>query len=1658
MENNSSKYNLVSDSYFRADSALQSEWLYGVHVFKNHILFEKKEKREAGVLSVAEWRKVFSGKVAIGRKVVVHVVKRAQPQIVKRKTYVQRKAFAGQCFLNFGCAGFANYVSYRNKRTPFCHTYVKPLERLIKAVGTAAGPLGTYGEIIHQSGARLMKREEREEAQRAAAAARDKKAKLEVPKETRLKQVAYARMQRNMAKEAFLRQSNKKIEKVLMIGVGALGACAVNLVRSLTRTSDTAQEMLASLTAQAKIFKQRLHDTLWMAPFVAIIYFALRSDKLASCVYVRAAILSGLAVVLGKSVWSRVSKYFEEGDMGPCVRQSGFDGTLAKLFSTLMLASIFKRGFTRSTAGDLANQLSKIDRATGGWETFIGWIKNALEASVNWIRAMFGKDKVELFRSLDRPVKQWFSEVEEAVRVSSTCEVIMDPNEINRLAALVNRGHTFKELYRGTPMSRAVEEYLVKATNVLFPYMGSLNARNNLRVEPLFMMLVGDPGIGKTVMSQHICAAIMVLSGILGNSPDAELVKANVWAKGNSEYWQGYCGQACLIMDDAFQQKPNVMDKDNEYMNIIRMMSSWAFPLNFADLHSKGKIYFGSKFVLGTTNLKAIRAPAEQVIHEPMAAVRRISCPYYIEVKPEFLKQGTKFIDYDKYAAEKERCKTHEEPFMRYPWHIWRVFKHDFNSGVTSTEARDLSDVIREAALVLKQRCEGHAGNVAELDSFIEAMGQGEIQRQSGFFSRIRNAGDKARRVSTAHVKVMTMNFDKELRGKTYAERLEVLEDWMDNNLETNDFQWFVGWRKMVVLLMSAVLGYTLGLGLGKLVRFVFGAARHVLDVFFSATTALATGLWNFLCGIFGHKKKNEVVEQSNVAAVKGSDRPLQERIISQGVNSDVRNKIYGNTYKMYIDTPDRVIISGQVMFLEASLVLMPYHFITDVMRHVQEVPVARQGKIVIRNCLQTKHQVTFTPQWFLSRPRVEEPTIDAVVVNFVDDNGLPLLQAHRKVIHNFITEADLRTVSGKYSTLDVAKIDSNDRVVEGVLRTSQVVQPQYVTFPHFKEGEVPSLRSLKYMADTEEGDCGAPLCILDNSLYSGRSCMGFHVAKKIGAPFSYSTVITQEVLGGMIDKLKFVKDCFEEDLEQRGVKFESGFVHHFAEPGSFLPLFTLDKAVAICPVSSLFKTPHYGRFGPFDHSPAYMSPVRDPLTGVMQYPMENAVKPYSTEVLIYEQPWLASAMHVAMRPLTTLTKASPRLIYSFDEAVVGIPSEKFRSIPRGTSAGFPYVYTMRDGKKGFFGSEADYRLDGEKAIELRARVEHIIQEAKEGRRTSVVFMDFLKDELRKPEKIAKFETRLISASPLDYALAWRMYFGAFQTAVMSNHTRSGMCPGICPYSDWGNLAAHLRQFGDDVFDGDFKGFDSSEQAGIHNHILTYINRWYNDGAENCRVREVLWQDLVHSRHVGGPGKDQRFIYQWNKSLPSGHPFTTIVNSMYSLFCLVAAYIRVTGDLTGFWSNVRPATYGDDNVSGVSPAVRAVFNQQTVASALKEEFRLIYTPGDKTGNWTPFTNIENVTFLKRGFLFESGHWKCPLDKNSFRYMNYWAQNKKELPEILKNNYELMLQELSLYGEQEWSEMAPLVAEALEDLQHVSKLPMERGAYYNYVRSRTDAWY
>jgi hypothetical protein len=356
-------------------------------------------------------------------------------------------------------------------------------------------------------------------------------------------------------------------------------------------------------------------------------------------------------------------------------------------------------------------------------------------------------------------------------------------------------------------------------------------------------------------------------------------------------------------------------------------------------------------------------------------------------------------------------------------------------------------------------------------------------------------------------------------------------------------------------------------------------------------------------------------------------------------------------------------------------------------------------------------------------------------------------------------------------------------------------------------------------------------------------------------------------------------------------------------------------------------------------------------------------------------------------------------------------------------------------------------KIDTPEAVELISVVEQLEEKLKNGQRPFFVCRAFLKDEVRTVGKNA----RLIAGTDLTYYILCRKYYGAYVGAVTRSHRKSGICLGVNHYAQWGDLRRILQRpdpKGENVWDGDFAGFDSSQMPQLLWDCHDYINNWYmvkatseSDKARvtvDNRVRTMLFLDLVYSKHITSFDGPADTIVEWCKSLPSGHFLTSTINSMLSLGLVAAGYVALTGE-TNFWETSAAIVLGDDNVCSTSDLYVDRFNQVTLSHYLFKTFGMVYTAGRKGEDLKPVIGLENVVFLQRRFAVKNGRDVCPIRPESFLHSLYYVHTNdpKVARETLWASIELALEELSMHDEGYWSPVSDLL---VEEKRRLGKTP------------------
>ena len=541
------------------------------------------------------------------------------------------------------------------------------------------------------------------------------------------------------------------------------------------------------------------------------------------------------------------------------------------------------------------------------------------------------------------------------------------------------------------------------------------------------------------------------------------------------------------------------------------------------------------------------------------------------------------------------------------------------------------------------------------------------------------------------------------------------------------------------------------------------------------------------------------------------------------------------------------------------------------------------------------------------------------------------------------------------------------------------------------------------YNIPTRSGDCGSPVCLM-NSRIQGRKILGFHVAGHTHDGDGFAGIVTRESLA--------------EDL-----KLFAPQVHleepSFIEPQSAdydVPVrFEILGRTKLVPTRNIYtdirKSGLHGLMGPSTLHPAMLAPTE--IDGKLIDPILNAQQKYCLpDVLIDEDKIYECCAHYFAYCEWKSTFEVERRIYTTYEAIYGLEYDSdFGPINKTSSSGWPdCVLGVRDRFKELFGVESTVEQRSKAYNDISDRVDLIEDNARKNIRMFHPFVDNAKDELREYAKYLAGSTRMFSGCPKDFLVAWRKYFGAFSLWYMKNHIKNGSAIGMNPYSEWNDLAMKLIAVNPlNIGAGDYEKYDGSQKPIIHLIILIFINLWYNDGPENARIRGIYWMELYNSRHILN-----FMVYEWFSSLPSGHPFTIIVNTIYNHIIVRYSFLREVKSLESFNDNVYVITQGDDIAYAVSDDFKEFLNDIKLAVYAKE-LGMIYTNETKSGELIARRSLTEIEFLKRTFSFDKTTmmWICPLHIKSIQKMIDWT-DRVDGDAITAQNVTTALRELSLH--------------------------------------------
>lgn len=701
--------------------------------------------------------------------------------------------------------------------------------------------------------------------------------------------------------------------------------------------------------------------------------------------------------------------------------------------------------------------------------------------------------------------------------------------------------------------------------------------------------------------------------------------------------------------------------------------------------------------------------------------------------------------------------------------------------------------------------------------------------------------------------------------------------------------------------------------------------------------------------------------------------------------------------------------IGSFILFTHDRWALMNRH-IYDKLCVLPEFTLLNWGSLWGTN--QSKGSRTYTGQEFSSF-EVKTSDVDLVSVNF--DGATSKLRQHKDIRKQILTDIDMKDFSDTPDCRIYLFTAGDSSVKSANVRTHK----EFTSYSSFSKMPV-----FSYPLQTRDGHCGSLAFSTDPCNHYGK-ILFFHCAgngSRGAGVVVPDCLVTKTKPPSLQPENVYPEIRFRPYLGQSGLEDIVGLDTVIDHELCGLPVIgAVDDPPHICRETKLRKSLLYNYKGEIKRAPAVLKPSNG------KDPFYETLKKYSSPDPDVDVETLQVAAISYGNELCKLP-AVDKSVLTFEQAVEGIQGRKFlNGIPRKTSAGYPYCNLYANGKKQIFGPEGAYQFDTPAAKKVRKDVDDKLKLLKSGKRPMFIYLDAMKDELRSKRKVQNMETRMISCCPLELTILTRMYFGNFAAFMMENRLQNGCAVGINPMSkEWSDLADLISGEDSQCVAGDFSGFDSSQSSVTTNLILDIINGWYNDG--NDEIRGLLWAEVVNSVHLHG-----NLVIIFDHCLPSGHPLTSIINSMFVNVSFRYCWIKQTESLSSidaFSDLVKLVAYGDDNISGIRPIAQTYGFDFRAIRYWMYTLGLAYTPENKLEDEYDYKSLEECTFLKRGFRKEDGVWYAPLDIDVVLEMPCWYRHGPEPLQRQADNIDNALRELSLHDSFTFDSYAEFILAAI----------------------------
>lgn len=1170
------------------------------------------------------------------------------------------------------------------------------------------------------------------------------------------------------------------------------------------------------------------------------------------------------------------------------------------------------------------------------------------------------------------------------------------------------------------------------------------------RKEPVVLHIVGDPGMGKTLMINAISSdslkCIFDLNGMPLNEQQEKLrnfFQFVYWRPIGHKYETNYntSQSKIYVVDDANQVSADYLHDDLPFpARLIHYANNADLLLPVAEIENKRTAKFNSDLIIATDNEKV---PDLHYLQSPDAYLRRIDISAKVSLASEFTTtvNGVRVADPTKFAQDHFDTSAYRfeiDGKMHNYDELMSLIQYKLKEKhvrFTLNRTNFVKYATRHFEAV--PTC---VNDASEEDLLVTQSKNSRVVRTSQrgknlffpfcgvLFAIFTFSFFREKKVSMAELKARLTFF---CCGLYIRGRERVRNFWQTDRVSLQRKLFYIA--SAGVLLCTSYKLYTTFSGKGNATTegYSSGDATRTVRKPKNKPRGNLTAL----------RKQNETIVHTRFDASEFSNSPTTESCLDNAAMSLCR-KLTSSMYEITVVNTSGISSKIHGMFISGRIFMCNAHVLDHCQADFDESLISLEG---LRNSFLDIRGSSINV-WQIGHDDESNEIKNPYDVVFLEFDRT--VSDHVNFSKHFISKS-------RYDTLKGVKIIVCSLVREGRgANATWVVHQQHTHVRELVDDWIVSLKDgqptvnyggLEYAAQTLDGYCGS-IIVINDAKYPDKVC-GMHMASFEKTDVCYGANVTKEMIECILSSCSNESTFGFESLSvKQNLLTKRTVIDNDLEHVTCIP-----HMVHAQKRTKIAKSVLHGVISEVTKMPAVLGYCS--VDDVRFHVVNRAMKKY-----IGPSIFIDDSLRNVFQAFLRKRFSSTRTVKEFDvpTAIRGIEGNEFvQAINRSSSPGYPFVKFKemhKPGKTTFLGSDENFIYDHPL---LLSEIQKYKDMVKNGDRPLCFFTSTAKDELRSLDRVAQGKTRSFAAAPLHFVVLFRQKFLDLFANIMENRIQNSSLVGINPFSqEWDLLCyrmnkiapPHKKQF----LAGDFSNFDGTLNRSLLWEIHNFLEEEYHRTGD--MLSYSLWCDITNSLQVFGD-----CAIGVSRGQPSGNPGTTIINSLYNSALLYTVLYSVLTDVGAQACDIQQNlpkhfdsyVYGDDNIMVFSEELSELLDPRLISKKMLE-FGHVYTSDAKDDSELRYRTMFDISILKRHFSYDNKirKWLAPLDLSSILEPLNWDRIEDGQEEVKKDqmsiNARTAIRELSMHSKEVFDTYVPRILKACSRFN----IPLDIDCFFN----------